>query len=278
MLLEALEFTQNSIQSAYLNWRTCVEKTWNVKILSSVDYLFEKPGKCIRPYFLSLIYSIEKKEKRQDFWLNKDHAQLALALEFVHVFSLVHDDLPCMDNDEFRRGRKTLHALWGEAHALLVGDALLNEVYSMLAQLNLESEVKLKTIQAFSVAVGPAGLIGGQQFDIDEVESGKINNIEFLEQIHRQKTGALFQLALKIALMLQSQESLKKEEWANGLGFYFQVQDDALDSGPVEKILGAREAKSFKRKLYEKTLNEAGQLWSSAAPQEFFREMSQRKA
>lgn len=171
----------------------------------------------------------------------EDAIQTACAIEMLHAQSLIHDDLPCMDNDDFRRGKPTNHKVYGEAIAVLAGDALLTFAPQLILQKskNLSAETKLKLIEEYCIAAGAYGLIAGQVVDIES--EGKEITPETLEFIHTHKTADLFKLALKSgAIVAQASEAQisAMEEFGQKLGFAFQVCDDILDETSTFEQLG----------------------------------------
>ena len=164
----------------------------------------------------------------------------ACALEMIHTFSLIHDDLPCMDDDDFRRGQPSCHKAYGEAIALLAGDALENLAYSVIANSKENSaETIIKIIQELSYAVGVDGMIGGQVIDI-EYEEIPISK-EILDKMYSCKTGALVRSACRMGCILanSSDELLKKATiYAEKLGLAFQIVDDILDVTGTQDVLG----------------------------------------
>lgn len=164
---------------------------------------------------------------------------LALALEMIHAYSLIHDDLPAMDNDDWRRNRPTLHRLVGEAKAVLVGDALLTGAFEVLGQAPLVDAVKVQALQVLAQAAGAAGMVGGQWLDVQFQNTPTF--LERQEEIHRLKTGALFGAAVAMGWVARAgtkRGSLAQvREWGLKLGYLFQVVDDLLDDEvPQERM------------------------------------------
>ena len=164
----------------------------------------------------------------------------ACAIELVHAYSLVHDDLPAMDNDELRRGRPTAHIAFDEATAILAGDALQAMAFEWLAETpNIEAPARLAMIQELAWASGHGGMVGGQAIDLESV--GKSLSLAQLETMHRHKTGALIEASVRIGALTApgvSEQSLTSlTRYARALGLAFQVQDDLLDiEGDTETI------------------------------------------
>ncbi len=165
----------------------------------------------------------------------------ASAIEMIHSYSLVHDDLPCMDDDDLRRGRATVHKAFDEATALLVGDALQTRAFEILASPMAEGNghVQLKMIEALALASGSKGMAGGQAIDLQNV--GKKMDLPALEQMHAMKTGALLICAVRlggIAVQLPPASMGQLDLYAKALGLAFQVVDDILDVTADSATLG----------------------------------------
>lgn len=171
----------------------------------------------------------------------EDAIPTACAIEMLHAQSLIHDDLPCMDNDDYRRGKLTNHKVFGEATAVLVGDALLSFAPQLIIQKskNLDDTTKLRVLEEYSIAAGAYGLIAGQIVDIQS--EGKKITPETLEFIHTHKTADLFKLALKTGAIIAkaSEEQISAmEDFGQKLGFAFQICDDILDETSTFEKLG----------------------------------------
>ncbi len=155
---------------------------------------------------------------------------VALALEYVHAYSLVHDDMPCMDNDVLRRGKPTVHVAFDEATAMLAGDALQAEAFRVLAEAPLAPAVRLELVLALARASGTEGMCGGQAFDLDAL--GKTLDAGEVERMHRMKTGALLQASVLMgarAGRVEPDVMTALERYAEALGLAFQIVDDILD-------------------------------------------------
>ncbi len=166
----------------------------------------------------------------------------ASALEMIHTYSLIHDDLPALDNDDMRRGKPTNHVIFGEDMAILAGDALLNYAFELMAQAALELETPqtgLKAILEIATASGVSGMIGGQVVDL-EMEKQKSANLEAVTYIHKHKTGALIKACVKVGGIIadaSDQDMERLTKYASHLGFAFQVVDDILDvKGDPQKL------------------------------------------
>ena len=156
----------------------------------------------------------------------------AAAVELVHTYSLVHDDLPCMDDDALRRGRPTVHVAYGEAAAVLVGDALLTEAFGALADAPLAADVRVAMISTLAGAAGMRGMVGGQAADVGL--GGAIDTEASLLRVHEAKTGALIAAAAKLGGMAgggAAKEIDALARWGRAVGLAFQLADDLLDAG-----------------------------------------------
>ena len=190
----------------------------------AVLYSIHAGGKRIRPYLL-----LEVLESLQ-VPITIAHAQVAAALEMIHTGSLIHDDLPAMDDDDFRRGRLTNHKKFGEALAILAGDALFLDPYALIAQADLPNEIKVDLIVSLSLSSGSMGMVAGQVLDMEG--EGKHLNLEELQTIHANKTGKLLAFPFQAAgVIARLDENLQKQLKTVGelIGLAFQVRDDILD-------------------------------------------------
>ena len=198
----------------------------------AVLYSIHAGGKRIRPYLL-----LEVLESLQ-VPITPAHAQVAAALEMIHTGSLIHDDLPAMDNDDYRRGRLTNHKKFGEALAILAGDALFLDPYVLIAQADLPSRIKVDLIANLSLSSGSMGMVAGQVLDMEG--EGKHLNLEELQTIHANKTGKLLAFPFQAAGVIAGlDENLQKQLKTVGelIGLAFQVRDDILDvTASVEEI------------------------------------------
>lgn len=200
----------------------------------------------------------------------------ACAIEMVHAYSLIHDDLPCMDNDDLRRGKPTNHKVFGEAMAVLAGDALLAYAPQVIIQhtsQNIDKNVILQVIEELVTAAGPLGLVGGQAVDI-ESENKEIDLATF-NYLHTHKTGKLFSFSLRSGALLSnsSEEQLNiLTEYAQLIGYAFQVADDILDIIGTKESLGKTPGKDLRARknthpsLYglDESINEVERLCSLA--------------
>jgi farnesyl diphosphate synthase len=175
----------------------------------------------------------------------------AAAVELVHAYSLVHDDLPCMDDDTLRRGKPTVHVEYDEATALLAGDALQALAFQLLSEHQLADEprVQLEMVQALAVAAGSRGMAGGQQIDLEA--TGRALSVPELELLHIHKTGALIRAAVLLGAFcgngLSQKELSSLDRYAKAVGLAFQVVDDVLDYDANTATLGKTAGKDQKQ-------------------------------
>ncbi|MEJ1095929.1 MULTISPECIES: polyprenyl synthetase family protein [unclassified Pseudoxanthomonas] len=163
----------------------------------------------------------------------------AAAVELIHAYSLVHDDLPAMDDDDLRRGRPTVHIAFDEATAILAGDALQTSAFDLLAHANADAALRLDWLQVLSRASGVAGMCGGQALDIDA--TGAMQSVSALQRMHALKTGALIRAAVRMGAAAggaTSDELQHLDDFAAALGLAFQVRDDILDIEASSEQLG----------------------------------------
>jgi len=194
-------------------------------------YALSSEGKRLRPY---LVYCLSNKQINDPVLL-----QVCSTIEMIHTYSLVHDDLPAMDNDDYRRGRLTTHKVFDEATAILAGDALLTYAFSVISKLDLKSDDKVELIQVLADASGADGMILGQAQDmINDAKSDF--SVDELYRLYTNKTGKLFSAALKMGNILANKPVRQSELEKIGykLGIVFQIQDDYLESTSSFDVLG----------------------------------------
>lgn len=248
-----------------------LEKRMQKKGISRVDeamkYSLLAGGKRIRPLLLMATADTVGGN-------GYNYLPVACGLEMIHTYSLIHDDLPLMDNDDYRRGILTNHKVYGDGMALLAGDALLTLAFEvMLEQKNVSSDVLVETIREVAMCAGNYGMVGGQALDIDA--EGKEISMTELNTLHAAKTGAMFIAAVRTGARLagaDSQQLLALTKFADLIGLAFQITDDILDvEGNLQEMgktagSDARKAKTTYVTLYtlagakalaEKTINEA---------------------
>ncbi len=202
------------------------------QVITACRYATLNGGKRIRPVLLLEFYKLCGND--DDCAYN-----FACALEMIHSYSLVHDDLPCMDNDDMRRGKPSCHKAFGESTALLCGDALLTEAFSVASKtLGLPSERVVKALSHLATSAGVAGMIGGQVIDMAD---NSASDDDVLFEMYRLKTGALLKTACAIGCILagaDDQHIAIAEKFGENLGIAFQIIDDILDGISDTKTLG----------------------------------------
>ncbi|GAA4343071.1 polyprenyl synthetase family protein [Pigmentiphaga soli] len=196
------------------------------RLHEAMRYAILGPGKRVRPMLVYAAGQACGAGPEQDGALDA----AAAAVELIHGYSLVHDDLPCMDDDVLRRGRPTVHVQFDEACALLVGDALQSLAFDVLARMPIAPALTVQAVQVLAVASGSAGMAGGQAIDLDSV--GRVLDRGQLEAMHRLKTGALLRASAAlggIAAAAGSAQRRALDAYAQAVGLAFQVVDDILD-------------------------------------------------
>ncbi|WP_461204364.1 polyprenyl synthetase family protein [Clostridium sp. DL1XJH146] len=207
-------------------------KDYNKLIYEAMYYSIKNGGKRIRPILCLLTYDL----------YNDDHTSIipiAGAIEMIHTYSLIHDDLPCMDNDDLRRGKPTNHKVFGDGMAVLAGDALLNEAMNIMFNYCVLHGNAIIACKEISIAAGAEGMVGGQVVDI--LSEKKEIEIEELKYMHKKKTGALIKASIISGALLASAPSEDIENlslFGEKLGLAFQIKDDILDIEGDEKKLG----------------------------------------
>ena len=196
------------------------------RIAEAMRYATLGQGKRLRPFFVmesAALFSVSPARAQQ----------VAAALEMIHCYSLAHDDLPAMDNDDLRRGLPTTHRKFDEATAILVGDGLLTLAFEVLAQANEPSPV----IAALARAAGPSGMVGGQMLDI-EAETKGFASLAAISNMQRKKTGALFEFACIVGPLMAGADRTPLATYAHHVGLAFQIADDILDVESSPEALG----------------------------------------
>ena len=201
-------------------------------LASSMEYSLLAGGKRLRP--ILLMAAAEAVGGR-----GEDYLTSACAIEMIHTYSLVHDDLPAMDDDDYRRGKPTNHKVYGAGMATLAGDALLTMAFEvLLRQSGISDAVKLSVLREVSEAAGAKGMVGGQAMDLGA--QGQPVNIITLRRMHMGKTGALFRAAVRVGAILaggDAAELVSLTRYAESFGLAFQITDDILDvTGTTEDI------------------------------------------
>lgn len=206
--------------------------SYNSLIYDAASYSLNVGGKRIRPILFMLVYFMYKGE-------DKEIIDMAAAIEMIHTYSLIHDDLPCMDNDDLRRGKPTNHKVYGENIAVLAGDALLNEAMILLMDFSIKhGKDALVAAREIAYAAGADGMIGGQVVDI--INEGKRISKEELNYMHLKKTGELIRSSIVAGAILAEADKSEIDllnKFGMNLGLAFQIKDDILDvTGDVDKL------------------------------------------
>ncbi len=214
------------------------EKGYPSTVISAMNYSLKVGGKRIRPIFMYETFKMFGGE-------GEVIEPFMAAIEMIHNYSLVHDDLEAMDNDEFRRGRKTTHVIYGEGMAILAGDGLLNMAYeTALLAFDIKGSDKARIIKALKILAGKAGLygmLGGQACDVDAEDKKRHIDMNELMFIHENKTGALIEASMMIGAVLAgaADKDIKKiAEVALLVGTAFQIEDDILDVEGDVRLMG----------------------------------------
>ncbi len=230
---EWLDQAQAEMGRAVAEWASA-RRGWPDRLLRAVVYALDAPGKRFRP---ALMFASGR-------WLGVPPEALrapALAVEMVHTYSLVHDDLPAMDNDDWRRGRPTVHKAFDEALAILAGDALLTEAFGVLADAanRFPAARVAEAVARLAEAAGGAGMVGGQVLDLGDPPV----RVEELRALHRAKTGAMIRAAVELpaVLALDRPEDGRREalaRYGRAVGLAFQITDDILDVVGDQAVMG----------------------------------------
>ena len=248
--------------------------TMSANLKESMLYSLKAGGKRIRPLFVLAVLELFNKPMQAGY-------EVGAALEMTHTYSLIHDDLPSMDDDDLRRGKPTNHIVFGEAIAVLAGDALNTLSLGILANVTgISADKKVELIQLFSRASGAEGMVGGQVLDI-EGEQKQLTLTE-LEQVHIHKTGALLRFGIEAGAVLAGatkEQRAHLNDYAHHIGLAFQIKDDildiegdsaeigkpvgsdlGLDKSTYPKLLGLEGAKQKAQELYQTALHELDNL------------------
>lgn len=199
------------------------------RVYEAMKYSLTAGGKRLRPVLALSVCEAYGKNK-------KEAINLAAALEMVHTYSLIHDDLPCMDNDDYRRHKKSCHKQFDEATALLAGDALLTMAFEMIEKSTLSYKKKCMAVKVLSEYAGVSGMVGGQILDL-EAEKKK-EDIKGLRKIHSLKTGALIKASVNMGEIASTGTYGMLDEFSEALGMAFQIRDDILDVESSREELG----------------------------------------
>ena len=192
-------------------------------VVDAMRYAALDGGKRLRPFLLVESLRLFREPTEIDW-------NIAAALEMVHVYSLIHDDLPCMDDDDLRRGKPTVHKAYDEAIAVLAGDALLTQAFAVIADTQIEAPITVQLISSLAKASGTGGMIGGQVIDITANEFERDEAL--ITHLQRLKTGALVEFAARSGALLGGADeapAMALQVYARNLGLAFQIRDDILD-------------------------------------------------
>lgn len=196
---------------------TLIAKNTN-NLEETIKYSLFSGGKRLRPLILLLtLHDLDYDYKKA--------IDVACSVELIHTYSLIHDDLPAMDNDELRRGKPTVHIAYGEANAILAGDALLTEAFFVLANSPLPDDIKVKLISLLAKSAGASGMVLGQVLDLAQQNI----NLSLINEIHRLKTGELFRFAFLAAAIIADNKGIFWDDLANNFSKAFQIADDIAD-------------------------------------------------
>ena len=263
----------NSALDGYMVKTDCLQG----RLYGAMRYSLESGGKRLRPVIMLAVFDMygENFDKVLPF---------ACAIEMIHTYSLIHDDLPAIDNDDIRRGRPSNHKAYGEAMALFAGDALLNYAFQIMSDFSLEKgqsyEPNVRAMSIIAKASGADGMLGGQAIDIEC--QGEIIDEKVLKAMYKYKTGALFEAAIHASAVLcgaSGQDIRYLLKYSEHLGLAFQVQDDILDveedkasdKSTFVSVFGLELAKSKLVELTKKSLEALNEFGQNA---DFLRELA----
>lgn len=268
------QFVENYLSSMELPQGDAI-----VELRKSMLYSATNGGKRFRPVLSLLVGELFGCSQKRLL-------PFATAVELIHTYSLIHDDLPCMDNDDIRRGKPTNHKVFGEDFALLAGDALLTEAFLLIAdEYNDNSFLVAQLTRLLSVAAGIRGMVGGQAIDL-RAGTKKFNKEE-LTHLHLLKTGALIRVSVEGAAVIAGAKSSDIEnlrKFGEGLGLAFQIADDVLDHGEKDQdarsftgILGLEGTKNYLKEVSDKSLTELRKVSSEASILEYLISFNQNR-
>lgn len=232
MLKEYLTKSKKEIETYVSQILTSPNEEYS-RLYESMNYSLLMGGKRIRPIITKAVI-----EALGGSW--EAHKDVICAIELIHTYSLIHDDLPAMDNDDYRRGKLTNHRVYGDGMAVLAGDGLLTYAFELVSKnTSLQPEQIVAIIQSLAKGAGPSGMVGGQSFDLES--EGKELPLEELVVLHKGKTGALFTTAVEIGLIIMNAPADVRASYlsyADYLGLLFQITDDILDVVGTQEELG----------------------------------------
>ena len=240
------------------------DEAFDARLAESMEYSLTAGGKRLRP--ILLMAAADAAGGR-----GEDYLTSACAVEMIHTYSLIHDDLPAMDDDDYRRGKLTNHKVYGAGLATLAGDALLTMAFELLAwQQGVPAETMLRVVREISEAVGANGMVGGQALDL--ASEGKRIDMDTLRRMHMAKTGALFRASVRSGAILGGADEAQLAaltEYAEAFGLAFQITDDILDvtgdAAAIGKPVGSDERNHKSTYVTLTSLEEAKRLAREAA-------------
>lgn len=240
------------------------DETFDARLAESMEYSLTAGGKRLRPILLMAAADAAGGH-------GEDYLTSACAVEMIHTYSLIHDDLPAMDDDDYRRGKLTNHKVYGAGLATLAGDALLTMAFELLArQQGVPAETMLRVVREISGAAGANGMVGGQALDL--ASEGKHIDMDTLRRMHMAKTGALFRASVRSGAILGGADETQLAaltEYAEAFGLAFQITDDILDvtgdAAAIGKPVGSDERNHKSTYVTLTSLEEAKRLAREAA-------------
>lgn len=264
------ELLESFIDQWFIGLREQMDSVWTPGLQTlweSMKYSLSQSGKRTRPVLGLLIAEQMGVDPRKLVpWV--------MAVEMIHTYSLIHDDLPCMDNDDLRRGKPTNHKVFGEATALLAGDTLLTEAFGLVSHnYRQDPEQALQAIALLSEGAGFSGMAGGQAMDL--LSKGQKLNSEETQLLHRMKTGALFRTVCEgVGVLSGTPETISRllRDFGSSLGFAFQLADDVLDSsekieiGSFPSLIGIEGTKDLLAQETARALAALAQIGISSGP------------
>lgn len=241
-LSETSKIIEKRLKSYYEN-----KKNAHSLIKKSILYSLLAGGKRIRPTLMFLFYELSGKPK-------EDIIDAAASIEMIHTYSLIHDDLPAMDNDELRRGKPTNHIVFGEAMAILAGDGLLTDAFNIISSMKkIDEKLKTKAIEILSERAGSSGMVSGQVADMlseDTKEKNKSKLSKMISYIHKHKTADMISAACEIGRILSGKKDIDlARKFGTLIGTTFQIVDDILDVTQTPEKLGKNPSDQKNKKL-----------------------------
>ena len=264
MNMNFLEWCETHRDSIDLCLQSRFVDAWPETFQEASLYPLRTGGKRIRPLFTLAAW------ESAGTALTADAIQVASSAELIHTYSLVHDDMPCMDDDSERRGKPATHIAFGEPAALLVGDALLTEAFRTLSHTGLPPAIQIRLVAELAEGAGHVGMIGGQAADIGL--GGEVKTVESLMRLHNGKTGALIRTAIRMGGIAAGATDAQLDvltQYGAAIGLAFQMADDVLDAdedagddGPPSyvKLLGIEKTQLQAKRLLEEAIDAAKQV------------------